>query len=96
MNSPQTCFVYVQLIWRDIGETEAEKDRMMMEIEKECKQIYKTKIDQANDARSHLRHTIAAKEADLSILKASLGDHTTTLPYVCTLETSLLILFLLI
>lgn len=65
----------LQQIWDDIGETEAEKDKMLMELEKECMDIYRRKFDEATNAMSRLRQAIASKEAELATLMAALGEH---------------------
>ncbi|GJU95229.1 65-kDa microtubule-associated protein 6-like protein [Tanacetum coccineum] len=66
----------LQQIWIDIGETEAEKDRMLIELEIECLEVYRRKVDEAANAKARLRQSVAAKEAELATLMASLGDLT--------------------
>ncbi|KAI3717145.1 hypothetical protein L1987_68548 [Smallanthus sonchifolius] len=70
----------LQQIWMDIGETEAEKDRMLIELEIECLEVYRRKIDEAANTKARLHQSIAAKEAELAALMASLGDHTVQSP----------------
>lgn len=64
----------LQQIWMDIGENEAEKDRMLLELERECLEVYKRKVDEAATAKARLHQSVAAKEAELATLIASLGD----------------------
>ncbi|KAF6150754.1 hypothetical protein GIB67_020837 [Kingdonia uniflora] len=66
----------LQHIWDEIGETEAEKGRMLIEIERECLQVYQRKIDEASNFKSHLHWSVAAKEAELATLMAALGERT--------------------
>ncbi|PWA60372.1 microtubule-associated protein, MAP65/Ase1/PRC1 [Artemisia annua] len=66
----------LQQIWIDIGETEAEKDRMLIELEIECLEVYRRKVDEAANAKACLHQSVAAKEAELATLLASLGDLT--------------------
>eukprot|EP00252_Welwitschia_mirabilis_P026747 TRINITY_DN8885_c0_g1_i2.p1 TRINITY_DN8885_c0_g1~~TRINITY_DN8885_c0_g1_i2.p1 ORF type:complete len:601 (-),score=177.88 TRINITY_DN8885_c0_g1_i2:368-2170(-) len=66
----------LQHIWDDIGESDAERDRMLLELEKECLQVYCRKVDQANQARAQLHQLLAEKEAELASLTASLGERT--------------------
>ncbi|KAF5747527.1 hypothetical protein HS088_TW05G00250 [Tripterygium wilfordii] len=61
-------------IWTEIGETEADKDRMLLELERECLEIYRRKVDEAANAKARLHQTIAAKEAELATLMAALGE----------------------
>lgn len=66
----------LQQIWIDIGETEAEKDRMLIELEIECLEVYRRKVNEAANAKARLHQSVAAKEAELATLMASLGDLT--------------------
>lgn len=63
-----------QQIWDDIGESEADKDRMLLELEKECLDVYRRKVDEASNTKARLHHTVAAKEAELAALVASMGE----------------------
>lgn len=64
----------LQQIWIDIGESEAEKDRMLLDLERECLEVYRRKVDQAANAKARLHQSVAAKEAELATLMAALGD----------------------
>ncbi|KAD7117594.1 hypothetical protein E3N88_04862 [Mikania micrantha] len=66
----------LQQIWVDIGETEAEKDKMLIELEIECLEVYRRKLDEAANTKARLRQSVAAKEAEFAALMASLGDPT--------------------
>ncbi|XP_043721778.1 65-kDa microtubule-associated protein 6-like isoform X1 [Telopea speciosissima] len=63
-----------QHIWNEVGETELEKDRVLLELERECLQVYRRKVDEASNARARLRQSVAVKEAELSALMAALGE----------------------
>ncbi|CAA2999957.1 65-kDa microtubule-associated 6-like [Olea europaea subsp. europaea] len=64
----------LQKIWTEIGESEADKDRMLLELERECLEIYRRKVDEAATAKVHLHQSVAAKEAELAMLMATLGE----------------------
>lgn len=64
----------LQQIWNEMGESEADKDRMMLEIERECLEVYQRKIDEAANAKAHLHQSVVAKEAEFATLMASLGE----------------------
>ncbi|XP_076914670.1 65-kDa microtubule-associated protein 6-like [Bidens hawaiensis] len=70
----------LQQIWMDIGENEAEKDRILMELERECLEVYKRKVDEAATAKARLHQSVAAKEAELATLIATIGDLNTHFP----------------
>ncbi|KAK4596956.1 hypothetical protein RGQ29_014834 [Quercus rubra] len=64
----------LQQIWNDIGESEADKDRMLLELERECLEVYRRKVDEAANAKARLHQSVAAKEAELATLMAALGE----------------------
>lgn len=64
----------LQQIWNDIGETEADQDRMLLELERECLEVYRRKVDEASNAKARLHQSVAAKEAELATLMAALGE----------------------
>uniref|UniRef100_A0A0C9RI64 TSA: Wollemia nobilis Ref_Wollemi_Transcript_18801_2421 transcribed RNA sequence n=1 Tax=Wollemia nobilis TaxID=56998 RepID=A0A0C9RI64_9CONI len=64
----------LQHIWDEIGESEAERDRMLLELEKECLEVYCRKVDQASHSRAKLHQSLADKEAELASLIASIGE----------------------
>ncbi|XP_071701877.1 65-kDa microtubule-associated protein 6-like [Rutidosis leptorrhynchoides] len=75
-NSCNALLQELQQIWIDIGETEAEKDRMLIELEIECLEVYRRKVDEAANAKARLHQSVAAKESELATLMAALGDLT--------------------
>lgn len=75
-----TLLFYEQQLWTEIGETEAEKDRMLLELERECLEIYRKKVDEAANAKARLHQSIAAKEAEIAMLMATLGELNVNYP----------------
>ncbi|XP_074555873.1 65-kDa microtubule-associated protein 6-like isoform X1 [Curcuma longa] len=63
-------------IWTEIGESKEDMDRMVLELESECRQIYQKKIVEAGRARAHLHHSVAAKEAEVASLVAVLDERS--------------------
>ncbi|KAI3979344.1 hypothetical protein MKX01_036388 [Papaver californicum] len=64
----------LQNIWHEMGESELDKDRMLMELERDCLELYRRKVEEASNAKARLHQSVAAKEAELAILMASLGE----------------------
>ncbi|KAJ4800976.1 microtubule-associated protein 65-7 [Rhynchospora pubera] len=64
----------LQQIWAEIGENEAEKKSKLMEIERECLEVYRRKVDEASRTRAQLHQSIVAKEAEMASIMASLGE----------------------
>ncbi|VVA91342.1 unnamed protein product [Arabis nemorensis] len=63
----------LQKIWVDIGESDTEKDRMLMELEKECLEIYRRKVDEAANSKAQLHQLVVSSEAEIASLMAALG-----------------------
>ncbi|KHN27850.1 65-kDa microtubule-associated protein 3 [Glycine soja] len=64
----------LQIIWNEVGESETEKDRMVFEIEEECLEVYRRKVDKANRSRAQLRQEIADSEAELASICLAMGE----------------------
>ncbi|KAK2996809.1 hypothetical protein RJ639_024785 [Escallonia herrerae] len=64
----------LQQLWTDIGETEAEKDRMLFELEQVCLDVYRKKVGEAANAKARLHQSVATQEAELLMLVAALGE----------------------
>ena len=47
---------------------------MLLELERECLEVYRRKVDQANRSRAQLRQTIADSEAELSVICSAMGE----------------------
>ncbi|KAI5062363.1 hypothetical protein GOP47_0022902 [Adiantum capillus-veneris] len=64
----------LQQIWEEIGESEAEMDKTLSELEQECLQVYRRKVEYASHGRARLHQVLAEKEGELSSLFAALGE----------------------
>ncbi|KAA8533822.1 hypothetical protein F0562_031339 [Nyssa sinensis] len=64
----------LQIIWDEVGETDAERDKMLLELEQECLEVYRRKVDKANRCRAQLRQTIADSEAELAAICSAMGE----------------------
>uniref|UniRef100_A0A1J3HR31 65-kDa microtubule-associated protein 3 n=1 Tax=Noccaea caerulescens TaxID=107243 RepID=A0A1J3HR31_NOCCA len=64
----------LQIIWGEVGETETDRDKMLLELELECVEVYRRKVDQANRCRAQLRQAIADAEAELAALCSAMGE----------------------
>lgn len=47
---------------------------MLLELERECLEVYRRKVDEASNAKARLHQSVAAKEAELATLMAALGE----------------------
>jgi hypothetical protein len=73
----------LQVIWDEVGEPEAARDRMLLELEQECLEVYRRKVDQANRSRAQLRQAIAQSEAELAAICSAMGETTVHVRQVC-------------
>nr|XP_043617309.1 65-kDa microtubule-associated protein 3-like [Erigeron canadensis] len=64
----------LQIIWDEVGENDVERDRMLLELERECLEVYRRKVDLANKCRAQLRQAIADSEAELAAICSALGE----------------------
>ena len=47
---------------------------MLLELERECLEVYRRKVNDAASAKACLHQSVAAKEAELATLMAALGE----------------------
>lgn len=64
----------LQKIWDEVGEVDNERDRMLYELEQECLDAYRRKVDQASQSRAQLQKRMADSEAQLADICAALGE----------------------
>jgi hypothetical protein len=64
----------MQIIWNEVGETDTDRDKMLLELEQECLEVYRRKVDQANRCRAQLRQAIADSEAELAAICSAMGE----------------------
>ncbi|PPD93656.1 hypothetical protein GOBAR_DD09405 [Gossypium barbadense] len=64
----------LQEIWDEVGESDEERDKMLLLIEQECLDVYKRKVEQAAKSRAELLVTLSDAKLELSTLVSALGD----------------------
>ncbi|KAL2920533.1 65-kDa microtubule-associated protein 3 [Bienertia sinuspersici] len=64
----------LQIIWDEVGESEVARDKMLLELEQECLEVYRKKVDSANRSRAQLRQAIADSEAELAAICSEMGE----------------------
>ncbi|XP_073304779.1 65-kDa microtubule-associated protein 3-like isoform X3 [Primulina huaijiensis] len=64
----------LQIIWDEVGKSDSERDRMLLQLEQECLEVYRRKVDQAYKDRSQLRQAIADAEAELAAICSAMGE----------------------
>ncbi|KAG0500314.1 hypothetical protein HPP92_000386 [Vanilla planifolia] len=66
----------LQMIWDEVGESDEARDKMLFQLEQECLDVYKRKVDQASKSRALLLKQLADSRAELAGLLAVLGEKT--------------------
>ncbi|CAM6070002.1 unnamed protein product [Sphagnum tenellum] len=85
MASPQPNFIMVdttcgsllrelQHIWDEVGESDSDRDKMLLQLEQECLEVYRRKVDHASQARAQLHQDLANAEAEFAALFSALGE----------------------
>ncbi|XP_057486194.1 65-kDa microtubule-associated protein 1-like [Actinidia eriantha] len=64
----------LQQIWDEVGENDDERDKMLLQLEQECLDVYKRKVDQAAKSREQLLQALADANVELSSLLCALGE----------------------
>ncbi|KAE8721522.1 65-kDa microtubule-associated protein 3 [Hibiscus syriacus] len=64
----------LQIIWDEIGETDADRDEMLLELEREYVEVYRRKVDHAKLSEANMRQTIADNEAELAAICSAMGE----------------------
>ncbi|KAI4374793.1 hypothetical protein MLD38_012746 [Melastoma candidum] len=64
----------LQDIWDEVGETEEEREKMLLRIEQECLEVYKSKVELAETSRAQLLQTLSDAKLELSSLLSAVGE----------------------
>jgi protein regulator of cytokinesis 1 len=65
-----------QMIWNEVGEDQFEREKVMLDLEQECLEVYRKKVDSANVSRARLHQELAEAEAEFTHLLLSLGERS--------------------
>ncbi|KAG7569677.1 hypothetical protein ISN45_Aa04g023680 [Arabidopsis thaliana x Arabidopsis arenosa] len=64
----------LQIIWDEIGESYNERDKMLLELEQECLDIYNKKVEKTRKYRAELQRSLAQAEAEIASIMSALGE----------------------
>ncbi|XP_021898448.1 65-kDa microtubule-associated protein 1-like [Carica papaya] len=64
----------LQEIWDEVGESDEERDKLLLQIEQECLDVYKRKVEQAAKSRAQLLQALSDAKLELSTLASALGE----------------------
>ncbi|KAK7256939.1 hypothetical protein RIF29_30551 [Crotalaria pallida] len=66
----------LQMIWDEIGESDNDRDSMLLQLEQECLDIYHRKVEETRKHKADLYRSLADAEAEVTNLISSLGECT--------------------
>jgi Ase1/PRC1/MAP65 family protein len=64
------------MIWDEVGQEQSERERILEELEQECQEVYRRKVNSANMSRIQLHQALAESEAEFTNLLLSLGERS--------------------
>nr|XP_027095666.1 65-kDa microtubule-associated protein 8-like isoform X2 [Coffea arabica]XP_027100333.1 65-kDa microtubule-associated protein 8-like isoform X2 [Coffea arabica] len=66
----------LQMIWDEVGGDQFEREKVLLDIEQECLEVYRKKVDNANISRARLHQELADAQAEFTHLLLSLGERS--------------------
>jgi len=66
----------LKMIWDEVGQDQGERERILEELEQECQEVYRRKVNSANMSRIQLHQALAESEAEFTNLLLSLGERS--------------------
>ena len=64
------------MIWDEVGEDQFDREKVLLDLEQECLEVYRRKVDDANVSRARLHQELAEAEAEFTHLLLSLGERS--------------------
>ncbi|TVU19343.1 hypothetical protein EJB05_35487 [Eragrostis curvula] len=64
----------LQELWGEIGQDEMERDRMILQLEEDCLNVYRKKVDQTRKQKADLLQALSVGEADIKKILSALGE----------------------
>ncbi|KAK4756686.1 hypothetical protein SAY87_006813 [Trapa incisa] len=68
------------IIWDEIGESDSERDTMLQQLEQECLDIYRRKVEKTRKHRAELHQVLVESKAEISNLISTLGERSSFAP----------------
>ncbi|CAM0944498.1 unnamed protein product [Alopecurus aequalis] len=64
----------LQLVWDEVGESDEDRDKVLFQLDQECLDVYKRKVDQALKSRDLLLQALDYSKMELARLASALGQ----------------------
>ncbi|KAL5994705.1 hypothetical protein ACLOJK_024758 [Asimina triloba] len=68
------CFFLAVETWDEIGESDSDRDRMLLQLDQECVDVYRKFLENANKCKADLHQMLADAEAEAAQLVSALGE----------------------
>lgn len=65
----------LQIMWDEIGENDGERDKMLLQLEQECLDIYRRKVKNTRKYKADLHQLLADAKAEIANLVSALGEN---------------------
>lgn len=65
----------LQIIWDEIGENDGQRDKMLLQLEQECLDIYRRKVKNTRKYKADLHQLLADAKAEIANLVSALGEN---------------------
>jgi protein regulator of cytokinesis 1 len=85
----------MQELWGEIGQDELERDKMILQLEEDCLNVYRKKVEQTRKQKADLLQAMSLGEADIEKILSALGERE-SFSKVCELPSCSVPCFLLI
>ncbi|KAJ3694641.1 hypothetical protein LUZ60_000018 [Juncus effusus] len=66
----------LQRVWDEVGESDEDRDKILLQLDQECLDVYKRKVDQATHSRDSLIQSLDDSKIELARLLSALGEKT--------------------
>jgi protein regulator of cytokinesis 1 len=81
------------MIWDEIGESDTDRHNMFNQLEQECHEIYRKKVEETRKHKAGLIKWLADAESEVTIIAPSLGDSVSRVRFIgilfCTAAVSI-------
>ncbi|XP_026412901.1 65-kDa microtubule-associated protein 5-like isoform X1 [Papaver somniferum] len=64
----------LQKIWDEIGLSDTERDKMLLQLEQECLDVYRRKVEKASKYKADLHQALAEADSEVANLVSALGE----------------------